>query len=539
MKAIVLFWAIIFAEVICCQETIDLKFKEANPIWIHTLIDTTFIPVPGQPYFTKYSSLSPHGIWKEGDDIYIMGVCSEKQSLDDYGFVLDKIDINTGIKKWSHFNTPYNQGKKDIYHNLQITKENIYMVGVEEDTNQKFYTSYKKIDARSGELLNYSRSNKELPEIFSRYFTGFVLKPDSVLLNAYTIGGYTGNINNPIINYGLDAHVFDAKLNLISVKRNLFNFDTLGFFSIDQTNYTLRLNANTLVSLAYKDRYESWDNLGTKIMWTDLSDPLNLTTRQIIDYKDIIPGTKETFSSLRFKSVNNTIFLGHRYPNFDIQTNSAYILWLDANGNIKTFIDLPYYGDHLYQFTDMIYANSEFGFLFAFPSVTNRTGFDIIKIYHGVDTIQFVSSITSLNDGEEFGTQINGLYDNNFVIFGGYTKKEGHGTKTSSKFYCFKASDLGINFEPVTSSDLTLNKPVFKIFPNPTTNILYIELEYNLKNLITEIRDLNGKLVMKNNLTEKYNLIDISTVAKGVYLINVLNEKGDQIGNVEKMVKVE
>ena len=321
--------------------------------------------------------------------------------------------------------------------------------------------------------------------------------------------------------------------------RNLFNFEDLGPFSIDQPNFTYRLNEKNLISLAYKDRYESFDNLGAKIMWTDISDPTNIKTKQIIDYTDIIPGTKEKFNLQRFGVLNNTIYLSHHYPNFDIQKNICYILWLDSIGGIKTFIPIPKYEDHIYQFAHMFYANDQFAYLFAIPSKTGKSGFDIIRIESGRDSIKFVSSITTKNNDEEFGTQINAMYDDGLLVFGGYTKKVGFGTRTAAKFYCFKALDLGINFESVSSSDLTFNKSVFKIFPNPTSNILYIKLEYNLKNLIAEIRDLNGKLVMKNNISEKYNLIDVSPLAKGVYLINVSNEKGEKIGNTEKLVKVE
>lgn len=197
------------------QETIDVKFNEATPLWVHTMIDSTFVPVVGQPYFTKYSSLSPLNITRSNNHVYIMASSLEKQSLDDHGFVLDKIDINSGSKLWTHHNTSYTGGQKDIYHNLQIKENKIEMVGTVEDVDQKYYSSYKIIDTESGQLLKYVKSNNPLPEFSKRYFTGFVLQSDSILLNAYTIGDDVGNQGDPLYNYGINAETFDQNMNQI------------------------------------------------------------------------------------------------------------------------------------------------------------------------------------------------------------------------------------------------------------------------------------------------------------------------------------
>jgi hypothetical protein len=523
------------------QETIAIKFNEAEPIWVHTMVDTTFVPVAGQEYFTKYSSLSPHSIHRDENDIYAMAVCLEKRSLDDYGFVLDKIDIKTGQKSWSHHNTPYNYGQKDIYHNLYFYNNKIEMVGAVQTEDFREYASYKIMDKQSGQLQKYVKSSKILPGIYTRYFTGYVLESDSILLNAYTLGSDDGTIENPAYKYGINAEVYDKNMLNMTNARNLFDFDTLGPFSIDQPNYTLRLNKNTLISLAYKDRYESWDNLGTKMMWTDISDPFHIKTKQIKDYTKIVPGTKENFRLQRFNAINNTIHLSHYYPNFDIRKNTCYILWLDSMGDIKTFIPIPKYGDHIYQFAEMIYANNNFAYLYAFPSVKNIYGFDIIRINHGIDTIQYIASLTSAVEGESFvkNFNIHTLFDDDYLIIGGYTAKEGQGTKTSLKIYCFRASDLGINFEPVSITDTEIIAQDYNVFPNPTHNTLYLKLATPDRNNSVDIYDLHGKCLLSQSLEDIYSSVDVSRLAKGIYLINVTNEKGEKIGKTLKLVKVE
>ncbi|MEZ4909154.1 MAG: hypothetical protein R2771_16265 [Saprospiraceae bacterium] len=85
------------------------------------------------------------------------------------------------------------------------------------------------------------------------------------------------------------------------------------------------------MSLAYKDRYDTWyENKGMQMMWTDISDPRDIHIKKIVEFKDIVPNTMESFVLQRFSSINNTIYLGHRYPNFDIEEFCAYILWLDS-----------------------------------------------------------------------------------------------------------------------------------------------------------------------------------------------------------------
>lgn len=529
---------ILSLQISVCQETIDITFNEAKPLWVHTMVDTTFVTVPGQNYFTKYTSITPHSIARNQNDIYLLASSSEKQSLDDYGFVLDKIDIHTGDMIWTHHNTSNNGGQKDFYRSLQISDNNIEMVGMVEDTGRNYYASYKKIDINTGKLIKYSKASNALQSFYTSYYTGFILESDSIFLNAYTKGYDVGTLENPIYNYGINAEVYDSEMNLKNSFRHLFDFDTLGVFSIDQSNFTYRLNKNNLISLAYKDRYESWDNLGTKIMWTDISDPNNIKLKQIKDYTDIVPGTKEDFRLQSLNVNNNTIQLSHYYPNFDILQNTCYILWLDSLGEIKTYIPIPKIGNHIYHYANMVYANNDFAYFFMYPSKTGRYGFDITRIDQGQDTIKILSSVTTNANDLEFGSQVFALFEDDYLIFGGLVKKMGQQTKSRNMLHCFKASDLGINFEPVSSKDYVPITGIFKIFPNPTSNTLYLKLEDQLSQANVEIFDLNGKLVKKEVIKDNYNQIDISILNNGVYLVKVVNSKNEQIGKIEKLIKI-
>ncbi|MEZ4909153.1 MAG: T9SS type A sorting domain-containing protein [Saprospiraceae bacterium] len=205
-------------------------------------------------------------------------------------------------------------------------------------------------------------------------------------------------------------------------------------------------------------------------------------------------------------------------------------------GNIKTFIDLPQYGDHLYQFTEMIYANDKFAYLRAAPSITGRYGGDIIRIEDGVDTLQYISSLTCKNEGEQFDMLVNAFYEDGYIIFGGWAKIDGVKSDQSNKFYCFKAEDLGITFP---TSDVTENtiKKTLKISPNPTTSFftVYSE-ETGHKNV--EIIDKLGRLIMKKSIEGCCeNPIDISSLSSGMYIVRLVDERGAILG-IGKVVKL-
>ena len=66
-----------------------------------------------------------------------------------------------------------------------------------------------------------------------------------------------------------------------------------------------------------------------------------------------------------------------------------------------------------------------------------------------------------------------------------------------------------------------------KIYPNPTKNILNIKLK-NYNNAQVNIYDLNGRVVLKQNLTSDISVIDIQKLNSGLYLLK-MNTKNKTI----------
>jgi surface protein len=91
--------------------------------------------------------------------------------------------------------------------------------------------------------------------------------------------------------------------------------------------------------------------------------------------------------------------------------------------------------------------------------------------------------------------------------------------------YGWTITDGGLDCSSVGIEEFETSK--LKFYPNPTNNIINIEgLNKNENNTI-QIFDVQGKLVISKNITEK-GIIDLSELNKGVYVI--------KIGEVEQRI---
>ncbi len=65
------------------------------------------------------------------------------------------------------------------------------------------------------------------------------------------------------------------------------------------------------------------------------------------------------------------------------------------------------------------------------------------------------------------------------------------------------------------------------VYPNPATNVVYIELEKNFENTNIFVRDVRGKLLQAIEAKNKSNRISLKALPKGIYIISI--ERDNQI----------
>ena len=104
--------------------------------------------------------------------------------------------------------------------------------------------------------------------------------------------------------------------------------------------------------------------------------------------------------------------------------------------------------------------------------------------------------------------------------------------------YLFDGNDDRVDIARVVFDNVTLgvvenSTKAFKVFPNPTDNILFIET-FDRKIQKIELFDLQGRLLKTINENKEKYQIDISNFSSGTYLIKLSEEKGSQTIKVVK-----
>lgn len=89
----------------------------------------------------------------------------------------------------------------------------------------------------------------------------------------------------------------------------------------------------------------------------------------------------------------------------------------------------------------------------------------------------------------------------------------------------------------ISSTSSMVDNIVIKVFPNPVSNFLQLELSGANKNTEIRLFDLNGRNVfVQHRLSDGLNTIDLSALANGVYLYKIF-QKGREIAN-DKIIKI-
>ncbi|MBA3649334.1 MAG: T9SS type A sorting domain-containing protein [Chitinophagales bacterium] len=94
--------------------------------------------------------------------------------------------------------------------------------------------------------------------------------------------------------------------------------------------------------------------------------------------------------------------------------------------------------------------------------------------------------------------------------------------------------DVSVTIDSTVTAINPISKPDLKIYPNPATDQLHIEA-LNIHNAAITILNLFGQVVLQQEFSDNAS-IHISFLPKGMYLVNITDEKGDvkQQGKVVK-----
>ena len=65
------------------------------------------------------------------------------------------------------------------------------------------------------------------------------------------------------------------------------------------------------------------------------------------------------------------------------------------------------------------------------------------------------------------------------------------------------------------------------VFPNPAINSIEIKSDYSLENAIISVFDLNGRRVLNYKNVGGSNLVDLSSLSIGEYILRVISFEGN------------
>lgn len=534
------------------NDSLKIDFVEADPIWVYQVVDTNFYISSSNPNITKYNASYPFQILRRNDDLFLYskGIAANGDS---YGYMLEKMNIQNGELIWSFYNTFYNNDScQEVYNSILFDNDlNIELLGAKRasipPSNPDLFTmwdlgfdgSYLSIrshDFSNGDLLKLIEGSDSL-EFHGTLIQQFQSKNEQfwIMPNAII------DTNTPnLIQHGFEFYNVE---NDLTISQNS-PFDTVLYqtddeltpMSIESHMPLLQIDSSIFVGIVFQDRYDP-AIFKSQIIWMEVSHDNKVNVLKRLNIEDIIPWTFQTLVFSRFQTNNDQIYFNHIYFNDVYQKYMAYMLWLDKEGHVKNMISEPIYDNHIYQFLRVIHANNENSICMGLPSKTGRNGVDFIRIKANSDSLEYISSLTSVKNDESFTNNmtIYQLFDDGKFILGSQTSRTNTEIEKSwSTYYCFQAEDLKIDFIDEQNS-VVLND--WKIFPNPVSNELYLNLgELDGQSFEILIINENG-LIIKRKISDssKIRSINVRDIKSGKYFV-VIKNSGNTLFKTKKIL---
>jgi len=159
--------------------------------------------------------------------------------------------------------------------------------------------------------------------------------------------------------------------------------------------------------------------------------------------------------------------------------------------------------------------------------------FDLANTKYFSDTAGFIDS-----GGDSYGPWLgiaDSLYNDVYYV-SGYDSALFRITEEDSSdiFYGIPQKGRYVRFtnkKPIGINDIPNPLSHLRLYPNPTTNFIKIELDDVQGSDISQIDifDLNGKLMAQNRVQGRASLIDLTGLPRGFYTLSITNTDGQQI----------
>jgi hypothetical protein len=266
-------------------------------------------------------------------------------------------------------------------------------------------------------------------------------------------------------------------------------------------------NGNIFLSNSFNPTWQSWSGWGISSM-TDTLTPGYLNDFSAVTgsgYNSPTYATTYISGESKLKLQGNAA--GGFVEGFYI-TNSTYtyLSMRDGDGFAKKFggltgDDADYLLLTIRKYKDGVLGADSIDFYLADFRFSDNSQDYIVKDWQYVD-------LTNLGDADS-------------LVFAMSSTDNGAFGINTPAYFCmddFTTADYAV-------STTNIQRPSFKLFPNPTTDFITIE-GIETVNTRYSVVDLNGRLVQNANFSTSENRIDVSHLPKGIYVISIETESG-------------
>ena len=221
---------------------------------------------------------------------------------------------------------------------------------------------------------------------------------------------------------------------------------------------------------------------------------------------------------LRFRNIgfanNKLICVGEKFVNIIESDVQAYMMFLDVNFNIINDYWYPYENEEEKMFAKNVLAEPNGDFTVAGIITTPDRDWETwIKKHNSNNELLWERYMGGGPSGDE-------LYDIIKTDDGGYAVLSFTSSFSDTSAICLVKTDSmgnGNYSSPVLPISNSLN--YVNVYPNPASNNCYIEFIDNIISEYIEIYSLTGVLVQKCRIENRKQILNISTLKAGLYII--------------------
>jgi len=525
------------------------KFKQADPVWQHVLVNPLFQKHPdGRIAWNPYTCVITQVTTELVVDSFLISVIPTLSELVfDDGLIVQKININTGEVLW-----------KDILYDATIDSigwvsypkiiyrrkdGNIEFCGnrkITDDNIQIFDRSYRAVyDFETGQrILYYDMSNQATypDKIGSLNGIYYQLVEDSLYLKSFVY--YEGG-DEP--KRGLSFCLVNAAHDSIQFIKTILMDPQMPVHRYTFSKGVEMVINDSIYALLLKLEAPQGSNYdGKNILYLfNYKDINNIHLVKSIDITEYVTYDYRLGSGPGYfiNVFDGKLYIMGEYYDWTERKQFNYFVKLDDTGKVLDYEDKIKTNDGtFYLYYKPIYISDTLKLFWAYKSKnTNKdVSYDIVKM-NDKKEMEYVASMFPTGDDRQYFDPHNAFLIKNRLIISGLYRfsdilDQNGASKWTSYLLAFDLDDLIKGSTTVSTSDpIDIGNHVV-VYPNPTLDKLYIKGVDDIRNI--EIYDDQGRILPINSSTN--DMIDLEHYPTGVYFVKITTNDSQKILKVIK-----